>query len=140
VIVGFPGETDAYFEETRSFIDSLTVSYLHVFPYSERANTVAATLPGKVQDRVKSDRAKTLIQLSEEKRAAFYASQLSAARHALFEERNENGMMEGYTENYVRVSAKYDPLLIGEMKEVVIGPMENGVCQVLEPASIHHSC
>ncbi len=61
---------------------------------------------------------------------------MGTTREALFEEKNENGMMEGYTENYVRVSAKYDPLLIGDVKDVLVGPMENGVCVALEPVGV----
>jgi threonylcarbamoyladenosine tRNA methylthiotransferase MtaB len=116
VIVGFPGETDADFLDTYNFLNELPISYLHVFPYSERADTLAPTLPGRVQDRVRHERTTQLRSLSEKKKRAFYEEHLSLETEVLFEDDVTDGHMEGFTPNYIRVTAKYDPLLVGEMK------------------------
>lgn len=121
VIVGFPGETDADFRQTYEFLAGLPVTYLHVFPYSERANTPAATLPGRVPERIRSERTEQLRQLSERKRRAFAEAQLGTTARVLFEaEVNKDGQLEGYTENYIRVAVPYDPLLVGEIREVTL--------------------
>lgn len=133
VIVGFPGETDEEFLETYRFINEMEVSYLHVFTYSERDNTLAATFSGKVPMPVRHERSKMLHILSDKKRRAFYAENIGRKATVLFENDVENGQMHGFTENYIRVSAKYDPLLINEMKAVLltgIGP--NGLMEVSE--------
>lgn len=133
VIVGFPGETDEEFLETYRFINEIEVSYLHVFTYSERDNTLAATFSGKVPMPVRHERSKMLHILSDKKRRAFYAENIGRKATVLFENDVENGQMHGFTENYIRVSAKYDPLLINEMKAVLltgIGP--NGLMEVSE--------
>ncbi|MFC6223853.1 tRNA (N(6)-L-threonylcarbamoyladenosine(37)-C(2))-methylthiotransferase MtaB [Hymenobacter artigasi] len=116
VIVGFPGETDADFLDTYNFLNELPISYLHVFPYSERADTLAPTLPGRVQDRVRHERTTQLRSLSEKKKRFFYEEHLGLETEVLFEDDVTNGQMEGFTPNYIRVAAKYDPLLVGEMK------------------------
>jgi threonylcarbamoyladenosine tRNA methylthiotransferase MtaB len=118
VIVGFPGETEEDFLETYEFLKELPISYLHVFPYSERANTPAATMPGVVPFSERSRRADMLRILSEKKRRLFYEEHLGAETRVLFEADVENGQMQGFTENYIRVTAKYDPLLVNEVKEV----------------------
>jgi threonylcarbamoyladenosine tRNA methylthiotransferase MtaB len=117
VIVGFPGETDAHFMETYQFLNELEISYLHVFTYSERPNTEAATMKGKVPGNVKADRSKMLHILSDKKRRAFYESQLGKMDEVLFEAAITSGKMEGFTRNYVKVSAPYDPMYVNaEMK------------------------
>jgi threonylcarbamoyladenosine tRNA methylthiotransferase MtaB len=117
VIVGFPGETDAHFMETYQFLNELDISYLHVFTYSERPNTEAATMKGKVPGNVKADRSKMLHILSDKKRRAFYESQLGKMDEVLFEAAVTGGKMEGFTRNYVKVSAPYDPMYVNaEMK------------------------
>ena len=116
VIVGFPGETDADFLDTYHFLNELPVSYLHVFPYSERPDTLAPTLPGRVQDRMRHERTTQLRSLSEKKKRAFYEEHLGLETEVLFEDDVTNGRMEGFTPNYIRVVAKYDPLLVGETK------------------------
>lgn len=117
VIVGFPGETDERFLETYNFINNLDVSYLHVFTYSERPNTEAVNLPGKVHSGTKTERSRMLHILSEKKRRAFYESQLGKLSEVLFEAADSNGMMEGFTRNYVKVAMPYDPLWVNsEMK------------------------
>ncbi len=114
VIVGFPGETEALFLETYDFLNQLDISYLHVFTYSERANTEATLLSGKVNAGEKAKRSKMLHILSEKKRRAFYESQLRKMDEVLFEAAQNQGMMEGFTRNYVKVSAPYDPLWVNE--------------------------
>jgi threonylcarbamoyladenosine tRNA methylthiotransferase MtaB len=118
VIVGFPGETQEDFLETYQFLNSLDVSYLHVFTYSERENTPASSMGGVVAGNVRADRSKMLHILSEKKRRKFYEDNLGNEANVLFENDIENGMMHGFTENYIRVAAKYDPLLINELKKV----------------------
>ena len=118
VIVGFPGETREDFLETYEFINGLDISYLHVFTYSERENTLAATMPGTVPGSSRADRSKMLHSLSEKKRRKFYEDNLTSEAVVLFENDIENGMMHGFTENYIRVAAKYDPILINETRRV----------------------
>ena len=118
VIVGHPGETPELFLETYQFLNELEISYLHVFPYSERANTYAVDIFPKVDGMQKSERSKMLHILSDKKRHAFYESQLNKVGSVLFEESTSNGFMEGFSENYVRVSVPYDPLLINTIQPV----------------------
>jgi threonylcarbamoyladenosine tRNA methylthiotransferase MtaB len=118
VIVGHPGETAELFLETFEFLNSLDISYLHVFPYSERANTYAVDIKPKVDAMQKAERSKMLHILSDKKRRSFYASQLNQKGSVLFEESSANGFMEGFSENYVRVVAPYDPLQINTIQPV----------------------
>ncbi|MBT8323982.1 MAG: tRNA (N(6)-L-threonylcarbamoyladenosine(37)-C(2))-methylthiotransferase MtaB, partial [Winogradskyella sp.] len=118
VIVGFPGETDELFLETYEFLNDLDISYLHVFTYSERANTVAATLEGKVPHNVRQKRSKLLRGLSVKKRRAFYESQLNKTKTVLFEGENKKGYIHGFTENYVKVKAPWNPSLINTLHDV----------------------
>jgi threonylcarbamoyladenosine tRNA methylthiotransferase MtaB len=118
VIVGHPGETPELFLETYQFLNELDVSYLHVFPYSERANTYAVDIMPKVDGMQKAERSKMLHILSDKKRRAFYESQLTKTGFVLFEESTGNGLMEGFSENYVRLAAPYDPLLINTIQPV----------------------
>ncbi len=120
VIVGHPGETDALFRETYEFLNQLPVSYLHVFTYSERPNTHALTIRPVVSGPARAERSKMLHILSDKKRRAFYESQVGREATVLFEEDVAAGMMQGFTENYVRVIAKYDPLLINETMPVLL--------------------
>lgn len=118
VIVGHPGETADLFLETYNFLQELAISYLHVFPYSERANTYAVAIKPKVDGMQKAERSKMLHILSDKKRRAFYESQLDKTGFVLFEESTENGFMEGFSENYVRLAVPYDPLLINTIQPV----------------------
>lgn len=118
VIVGHPGETADLFLETYTFLQELAISYLHVFPYSERANTYAVAIKPKVDGMQKAERSKMLHILSDKKRRAFYESQLDKTGFVLFEESTENGFMEGFSENYVRLAVPYDPLLINTIQPV----------------------
>jgi len=120
VIVGYPGETDEAFLETYNFIKDLEVSYLHVFPYSERAQTTAAKLKDKVHQYKRNERTEMLRILSEKKKQAFYNSQLNTEHFVLFENEEKNGKMYGFTANYVKVETDYDPLLINEITPVLL--------------------
>ena len=137
VIVGFPGETDELFLETYNFLNELNISYLHVFTYSERANTRAVELEGVVPMKKRNERSKMLRILSEKKRRKFYEENLGQTFTVLFEEDVENGMMHGFTENYIRVAAKYDPILINELKQVTLDEiLETGNVGVKEPEMV----
>jgi threonylcarbamoyladenosine tRNA methylthiotransferase MtaB len=118
VIVGFPGETKEDFLDTYQFLNDLDISYLHVFTYSERDNTPAAEMPGVVSMKDRSERSKMLHILSDKKRRSFYEANIGTEAQVLFENDVEDGMMHGFTENYIRVCAKYDPLLVNEIKSV----------------------
>jgi threonylcarbamoyladenosine tRNA methylthiotransferase MtaB len=132
VIVGFPGETDEHFLETYHFLNELDISYLHVFTYSERQNTLAAAMEGVVPSSVRADRSKMLHSLSDKKRRAFYERNIGREARVLFENDVENGMMFGFTENYVKVTAKYDPLLVNELKDVRLTGIEKAGCVEVE--------
>ena len=118
VIVGFPGETDEIFLETYNFLNELDISYLHVFSYSERPNTHAATLPNEVSKYVRSKRSKMLRGLSVKKRRAFYESQINTQHTVLFEGENKDGYIHGFTENYVKVKSPWDPSLVNSLHDV----------------------
>jgi len=118
VIVGFPGESKEAFLETYQFLNELPISYLHVFTYSERADTLAITMDGVVPINERNERSKMLHILSEKKRHAFYESQLGKQATVLFEADNKEGLMHGFTRNYVKVSTKFDPILVNELKTI----------------------
>ncbi len=109
VIVGFPGETDADFMETFNFLHQLDVSYLHVFTYSERDNTLAAGMEPVVPLNVRHDRNKTLRNLSYQKMQYFNNRHIGETRKVLFETHNKNDMLEGYTDNYIKITIPYKP-------------------------------
>jgi len=125
VIVGFPGETDAHFLETYNFLNELDISYLHVFTYSERDNTVAADLEGVVPKAVRSKRSKMLRGLSVKKRRAFYESQINSSRTVLFESENKEGYIHGFTENYVKVKTPWNPELVNTLNEVQLTKIDD---------------
>lgn len=134
VIVGFPGETEEEFLTTYNFLNELDISYLHVFTYSERPNTKAVEMDGVVDQGERSRRSKMLRGLSEKKRRYFYEQQLGKTSEVLFEEDVQDGLMHGFTENYVRVAAKYDPVLINEVKQVTLKSINaDGHVEVEEP-------
>ena len=118
VIVGFPGETDEHFLETYNFLNELDISYLHVFTYSERDNTLAAEMSGVVPKKVRAKRSKMLRGLSVKKRRAFYESQIGTKRTVLFEGENKEGYIHGFTENYVKVKAPWNPELVNTLQAV----------------------
>lgn len=125
VIVGFPGETDDLFLETYNFLNALNISYLHVFTYSERPNTHAATLAGVVPKSVRSKRSKMLRGLSAKKRRAFYESQIGRKRTVLFEGENKEGYINGFTENYVKVKAPWNPELVNTLHEITLTEIDS---------------
>jgi len=140
VIVGFPGETDELFLETYQFLNELDISYLHVFTYSERANTRAVEMDGVVPMKKRNERSRMLRILSEKKRRKFYEENLGKTFTVLFEEDLEDGKMHGFTENYIRVAAKYDPILINELKTVTLNEInEKGTVEVVEPETVYES-
>ncbi|RZK87551.1 MAG: radical SAM protein, partial [Pedobacter sp.] len=104
VIVGFPGETDAEFRETYDFLHALDVSYLHVFTYSERANTRALEIEPVVPMQVRNERNKALRNLSYMKQQYFNGQHTGETRKVLFEKHSNDAMMEGYTDNYIKVT------------------------------------
>jgi threonylcarbamoyladenosine tRNA methylthiotransferase MtaB len=137
VIVGFPGETQEDFLETYNFLNELEVSYLHVFTYSERENTPAAEMKGVVPGSTRAERSKMLHILSEKKRRAFYETQVGVSTEVLFEADQKNGFMHGFSRNYVKVKAPYDPLLINEIKTVTLENIaSDGDMDISEPSEI----
>jgi threonylcarbamoyladenosine tRNA methylthiotransferase MtaB len=115
VIVGFPGETDALFKETFDFLHSLDISYLHVFTYSERDNTHALTLKPVVPHTVRHERNKTLRNLSYMKMQYFTQQHTGETRPVLFEGHSKNSMMEGYTDNYIKITTPYKEEWVNEI-------------------------
>jgi len=137
VIVGFPGETHEDFLDTYQFLNELDISYLHVFTYSEREQTAAAEMEGRVAGSTRADRNKMLHILSEKKRRAFYQSQLGTVAEVLFEDDQKSGFMHGFTKNYVKVRAKYDPVMVNEIKSVnLVAITADGEVEVTESAQV----
>ncbi|UZO80743.1 tRNA (N(6)-L-threonylcarbamoyladenosine(37)-C(2))-methylthiotransferase MtaB [Aquimarina sp. ERC-38] len=135
VIVGFPGETEAHFLETYEFINSLDISYLHVFTYSERKNTLAAESLDVVPLPVRKKRSKMLRVLSAKKRRVFYESQLGTVQKVLFEAENKEGYIHGFTENYIKVRMPWNPELVNTIHNVKLTEIDEegfGRFQVLE--------
>jgi threonylcarbamoyladenosine tRNA methylthiotransferase MtaB len=118
VIVGFPGETDENFLETYHFLNEMEISYLHVFTYSERDNTEAASMKNVVPINVRNKRSKMLRGLSVKKRRAFYESQIGTSRTVLFESENKEGYIHGFTENYVKVKTPWNPELVNTLHPI----------------------
>jgi threonylcarbamoyladenosine tRNA methylthiotransferase MtaB len=107
VIVGFPGETNEEFNKTLHFIKDLPISYLHVFSYSERENTPAIEFDNKVPKKIKAERSKKLRILSKKLQRAFYQKYLNTEHTALFEQEDHNGMLYGFTNNYIKVKVSF---------------------------------
>jgi threonylcarbamoyladenosine tRNA methylthiotransferase MtaB len=125
VIVGFPGETDELFLETYNYLNELDISYLHVFTYSERDNTEAASMTGVVPANVRSKRSKMLRSLSVKKRRAFYESQLGQTKTVLFENENKEGYINGFTENYVKVKTPWNPELVNTLHQITLTKIDD---------------
>ena len=115
VIVGFPGETDELFLATYQYLNELPISYLHVFTYSERENTTAFKMPGKVKQKTRADRSKMLHILSDKKRHFFYEEHIGKSFPVLWEAENDEDAMYGFTSNYIKVKTSYDPALVNEI-------------------------
>ena len=120
VMAGLPGETDALFEAGLSFIRSVRPAFIHVFPYSRRPGTPAAEMKGQVSETVKAERVKALEALCEELHAAFVERHRGQQAQVLFESKEKNGKMGGYTGNYIRVSRPFDAALVGRISEVTL--------------------
>jgi threonylcarbamoyladenosine tRNA methylthiotransferase MtaB len=125
VIVGFPGETDELFLETYNFLNELDISYLHVFTYSERDNTEAATMNNVVPKNVRTKRSKMLRGLSVKKRRAFYESQIGTQRTVLFESENKEGYIHGFTENYIKVKTPWNPELVNTLHDIELTKIDD---------------
>jgi threonylcarbamoyladenosine tRNA methylthiotransferase MtaB len=135
VIVGFPGEGEEEFLETYTYLNQLDISYLHVFTYSERVNTTANKLPGRVYMHTRADRSKMLHILSDKKRRFFYEQHAGKTYKVLWEADNEQNMMLGFTENYIKVKTTYDPALVNEIAEVKLSEIDDDMvfkCQILQ--------
>lgn len=120
VIVGFPGETDSDFLETFSFLEQLPVSYFHVFTYSERPNTEAIFFDNPVPQAVRNKRSKILRALSVKKKQQFYAAQIGKKASVLFEGENKKGYIYGFTRNYIKVRAPWNPYLANRCQEGIL--------------------
>ncbi len=118
VIVGFPGETESDYEDTYRFLESLPLSYLHVFTYSPRPGTPAAELPGKVSKQEKERRSRQLIKLSESRRMAFMRTNTGKTCEVLFEKQGSDGVVDGLTGNYIRVMVPWGEELPGTIRQV----------------------
>ncbi|GHU61343.1 tRNA (N(6)-L-threonylcarbamoyladenosine(37)-C(2))-methylthiotransferase MtaB [Bacteroidia bacterium] len=120
VIVGIRGEIDAYFEESKAFIQSLPISQLHVFTYSERQGTSALNIDYTIDPKIKQERSKQLLEISEQKIKEFYLSQVGTTHQVLFEHTKRGNKMHGFTENYVKVEADYNISWINKMIPVTL--------------------
>ena len=121
VIAGFPGETEELFRETYGFLEhEIRPAFIHIFPYSRRPGTPAAAMKGQVQDRVKTERVARLEDLCRRLHAEFIASNRGTAGKVLFESSDKNGMMYGYTENYIRIERQYDPDMVGRIIDITV--------------------
>lgn len=131
VIVGFPGETDEHFLDTMNFLKDLDISYLHVFTYSERANTTAVKLGDSVPNEKRKERSKQLHILSDKKKRAFYESQIGTSRSVLWEAEEDMGYMYGFTENYVKVKRPYDASLVNQFQTVSLSEIDrDGIVKI----------
>jgi threonylcarbamoyladenosine tRNA methylthiotransferase MtaB len=140
VIVGFPGESESDFLDTHAFITDLEISYLHVFPYSERSNTPAVKFDGSIPGKTRQYRSEVLRNLSRKKRRKFYEDNLGLTAEVLFESDIEDGKIAGFTENYIRAEVKYDPVLLNEIRKVrLIGINSKGLAEISEAGEVNSS-
>ena len=131
VIVGFPGETDEEFLDSYNFLQSLDISYLHVFTYSERANTSAPKLGETVPMEKRKERSKMLHILSDKKKRAFYEENVGSERTVLFEAEEDEGIMFGFTENYVKVKTPFDTSLVNQFRKVKLTAIDrDGIMKI----------
>ena len=128
VIVGFPGETDELFKTTLDFIKNLPISYLHVFSYSERENTLATTFEGIVEKNKRAERSKMLRILSDKLQRAYYQKYLGSTQTALLEKENKNGFLFGFTDNYIKVKVPFiEELVQKKINLKLLSFDENGI-------------
>lgn len=128
VIVGFPGETEKHFETTYSFIRDLPISYLHVFTYSERPNTLAAEFKNRVEPKVRFERNRKLRLIGKKKKFHFYSQFLNKKLYVLFESRHQDGFIYGLTKNYIRVRTNYSPEMVNRVVPVELLSINDDVC------------
>jgi len=124
VIVGFPGETNEDFEETFDFLRQIEISYLHVFTYSKRDNTLASRMESPVPDKVRKQRSDALHKLSDEKKHQFYLENRGREVKVLFESDNSQGFMHGFTENYIKVKTPFNPAYVNQVVQVKLENLE----------------
>ena len=127
VIVGFPGETEEEFNETYEFLDALNISYLHVFSYSERDNTESLKINHKIPKKIRATRSQILRKLSEKKKMNFYKSNINQIRPVLFESKNYDGYIYGYTDNYVRVKTLWSKNLVDNVVDCELINIDDGI-------------
>lgn len=125
IIVGFPGETDEDFEKTLNFVDKIQFSKIHVFKYSNRKGTVASKMKNQVSGVVKKERSKLLIEKSKYYTDKFLDNMLNQPIKVLFESKNDDGYIKGYTTNYIRVKREYNPNLSNKIIDVICNRREN---------------
>ncbi|MDD2413087.1 MAG: tRNA (N(6)-L-threonylcarbamoyladenosine(37)-C(2))-methylthiotransferase MtaB [Bacteroidales bacterium] len=134
LICGFPGETEQDFEESVEYLTNINITYLHVFPYSVRANTVAEKLSNHLLDNVKKERSKILHTLSDYKKNIFYSSQIGSIHDVLFEDVKHDNMISGFTENYIRVKTNYNKELANTIAMVKLKQIDTDgvyVCELI---------
>jgi threonylcarbamoyladenosine tRNA methylthiotransferase MtaB len=131
VIVGFPGETEDDFRETVAFLQDLEISYMHVFSYSQRENTLASRLGNPVSGKEKKQRSEILHQLSDQKKKSFYLANREKESSVLFESDNKEDFMHGFTENYIKVKTSYDPGLVNTIQQVKLKELDKELCFIV---------
>jgi threonylcarbamoyladenosine tRNA methylthiotransferase MtaB len=134
VIVGFPGEDNNEFNKTLEFIKNLDMSYLHVFPYSERLNTRALSLNESVPIEIRNKRSKVLRLLSDKKKRYFYESNLNNVRNVLFENKVNGNFIYGFTDNYIKTKIKFNKELVGKECNVLLKKVDNDLSVIGEIA------
>jgi len=127
VIVGFPGETEKEFNETYEFLEALNISYLHVFSYSERDNTESLKINHKIPKKIRATRSQILRKLSEKKKMNFYKSNINQIRPVLFESKNYDGYIYGYTDNYIRVKTLWSKNLVDNVVDCELINIDDGI-------------
>ena len=127
VIVGFPGETEEDFNETYEFLKALNISYLHVFSYSERDNTESLKISHKVPKKTRAVRSQILRKLSDKKKMNFYKSNINQIRPVLFESKNYDGYIHGYTDNYIRVKTLWSKNLVDNLVDCELINIDDGI-------------
>jgi threonylcarbamoyladenosine tRNA methylthiotransferase MtaB len=125
VITGFPGETDERFEETRQFLMDIPAAYLHVFTYSERDNTTALRIADVVPQETRHRRTIELRMLSDKKKRAFYTQFNGSQQRVLWEGSEDDGVMYGFSENYLKVSQPWKPEAVNQITQVVMGNLNS---------------
>ncbi|NQV01417.1 MAG: MiaB/RimO family radical SAM methylthiotransferase, partial [Bacteroidia bacterium] len=131
VIVGFPGESEEDFRETHTFLEQIPISYMHVFSYSRRENTLASSSVENIPKDERKHRSELLHQLSDRKKTSFYQSNQGKKANVLFESDNKEGMMHGFTENYIKVKTPYDPGLVNEIRSVRLEELDSDMCYIV---------